>query len=517
MDITEEHVVAFKKEWSEAKTDPGGLFGGKPFTTQPECKSIDVRMLEEFVPMLLPPTETLDANWQNTKATASLKLIQAVDVSPLGMIIPHRIKEKDELAMPFRKGQIGHIDGQLVEVIDAKWDSDFAKDEGLPPSVCSVSWLESDEIDAVRVLAEDGTHVPPCERRVGFVDGELVEITWVSNDRLRVRVCMTSKRKKRFATNRMGNDTDQPSWLTQGMAGGASPRADDYYSPKEEKERDEASVKLQASFRGYQVRKEIEQQQQEAASKLKPLSPDRVRKFQSEDGGAGKMGDVETVNASRVHKVTMDGDEYWINRLIVELGISQQEASDGFRYLPPGVKLTDEEGRFLPVVVGLRALASGQFVQDVRVGFHELLLALCIIPMSYGGLNFQEKQEKLEKLRKRGADYAARIFQTCARCKFAKRHLLKGQEPLRKWGKYQKMFGTFESYEDEGCMQRMIFVSHHYRTPYHHSLPTSPALLLLTVLSVCRLQLEAIRDALLDSMRNVFAVKADVTGHTLTG
>ena len=123
------------------------------------------------------------------------------------------------------------------------------------------------------------------------------------------------------------------------------------------------------------------------------------------------MGQVETVSAKNVHKVTMDGDEYWINRQIVKLGISQQEASDGFRYLKPGVRLTDEEGRSCLWWSGsVRALATGQFVQDVRVGFHELLLAMCIIPMSYGGLNFQEKQQKLEKLRKRGEAYAARIF-----------------------------------------------------------------------------------------------------------
>ena len=50
---------------------------------------------------------------------------------------------------------------------------------------------------------------------------------------------------------------------------------------------------------------------------------------------------------------------------------------DGFRYLPPNVK-----GRFRSLVVGLRALADGTFVQDVEVGFHELLMALCLIPSS---------------------------------------------------------------------------------------------------------------------------------------
>ena len=466
MDITDEHVVAFKKEWSEAKTDPGGLFGGKPFTIQPECASIDVRMLEEFVPMLLPPTETLDTNLHSHKATDSLKLFHHIDISPLGLIVPHRVKHKTELAMPFEQGQVGHIDGQLVEIMDARWDSEIAREEGLPPSTVSVQWLESDEIDAKRLLADDGMHVPAVEKMVGLVDGEKYEITWVSNDRTRVRVKRPSGRKKRFASNRIEKSNGAPSWLARGLQGD-SPRAgdgDEYYSPKEEQERAEASIKLQASYRGYAARKEIERQRQDAEDDQNiRLDSERVANFFSVDGGAGKMGTTETVLAIDVHRVTVEGDEFWLNRLIVELGISSQEAADGFRYLPPGVKLTDEDGRFLPVVVGLRALANGQFVQDVRVGFHELLLALCLIEMSYGGLNYEERQAKIDKLRKRGEDYAARIFQTCARCKLAKRHLVKDPStlvdgPLRKWGKFHKTYGKFDDYSDPACVQRMIFV-----------------------------------------------------------
>lgn len=89
------------------------------------------------------------------------------------------------------------------------------------------------------------------------------------------------------------------------------------------------------------------------------------------------------------------------------------------------------------------------------MGFHELLLALCIIPSSCkpshqcfvsfsrasyvrsggcshcaplpldDGLNFEEKQAKYVKLREKAEDYAARVFQCCARCKMAKRHLLR--------------------------------------------------------------------------------------------
>ena len=50
-----------------------------------------------------------------------------------------------------------------------------------------------------------------------------------------------------------------------------------------------------------------------------------------------------------------------------------------------------------------------------------------MIPSAYAddSLNFEEKQAKYEKLREKAEDYAARVFQCCARCKMAKRHLLR--------------------------------------------------------------------------------------------
>jgi hypothetical protein len=111
--------------------------------------------------------------------------------------------------------------------------------------------------------------------------------------------------------------------------------------------------------------------------------------------------------------------------LVLELGITKQEAVDGFRYLPEDVKLTNSKGEFLPAVVGLRALPDGTFVENVRVGFHHLLLALGLIAMSYKSLNHDLKQAKWKKLKDSAEEYAARMFQTFARCKFAKRHLLK--------------------------------------------------------------------------------------------
>lgn len=72
----------------------------------------------------------------------------------------------------------------------------------------------------------------------------------------------------------------------------------------------------------------------------------------------------------------------------------------------------------------MRALLDGTFVQNVRVGFHHVLLALCLIASSYDSLNFDLKQAKWKKLKEQAEDYAARMFQVFARCKFAKRHLL---------------------------------------------------------------------------------------------
>ena len=440
-------------------------------------------MLEEFVPYLLPPTETLDTHLNistedsdvfnslkdgdvlnslhslSSVSTNSLKLFKTIDISPLGMIVPHRVKHNIELAMPFEAGQIGHIDGQLVEIMSAKWDSELAREEGLPPSAVSVKWLESEEIDATRMLGEDGMHVPAVEKMIGLVDGDRYEITWVSNDRTRIRVQEASRRKKRFASNRIEKSNGTPDWLTRGRP--ESPKSEsDVFTAAEEQQREQASIKLQASYRGYTARQEVQRRRQDEERRREPA---KISRFRSEDGGSGKMGTTQTVLPTLVRKVTVEGDQFWLNRLIVELGISSQEAADGFRYLPDGVKLTDEDGRFLPVVVGLRALPTGQFVQDVRVGFHELLLALCLIQMSYGGLNYQERQAKIDKLLKRGQDHAARIFQTCARCKFAKRHLVKtppnlNGKPLKRWSKYHSTNGQFDSFSDPACIQRMLLV-----------------------------------------------------------
>lgn len=50
---------------------------------------------------------------------------------------------------------------------------------------------------------------------------------------------------------------------------------------------------------------------------------------------------------------------------------------------------------------------------------------LCIRIRAADGLNFEEKQAKYTRLQERAEDHAARVFQCCARCKLAKRHLLR--------------------------------------------------------------------------------------------
>lgn len=48
-----------------------------------------------------------------------------------------------------------------------------------------------------------------------------------------------------------------------------------------------------------------------------------------------------------------------------------------------------------------------------------------MIASTYNSLNFDERQAKWNKMKAQAEDHAARVFQVFARCKFAKRHLLK--------------------------------------------------------------------------------------------
>jgi Ca2+-binding EF-hand superfamily protein len=231
MELQEDHALHFKSVWTEATSDPNGPFGGKPFTEAPDFAEADVRMMEELVPMLLPPTETRDSilldewtiydlaaamdprviaakavnpDWiknltpgqalesakQLAKAGQLVKnagtnvLLQALTTfdtvsSPLGLLVPHKHKHKDELAQPFEAGTIAHVDGWLVEIIECHFETEAVRIAALDnpkiiPESVTVKYLETDEMPMECVLSvedENGfrLHVPPVESFTGFV------------------------------------------------------------------------------------------------------------------------------------------------------------------------------------------------------------------------------------------------------------------------------------------------------------------------------------------------------------
>ena len=263
MNVQPEHIEQFKKVWCEGETDPTGPFGKKSFTEAPDCPSIDVRMLEELVPQLLPPTETLDEDWSEKTSLLSKFNLGGPGISPLGLIVPHRIKHK-KMATPFDIGQLCHVGGKLCEIVDKTWESEQARDEGLAPKHVKVRFLESDPIDADRVLSMDGEgtgnsgtplHVPAVERFTGFLDGKNdqgVEITWVSNDRKQVRVRFTDVQRKRFASSKIEKTMSElPSWLQRNDSHAEEMErlAEEYFTPEEVTQRDQAAVKIQAAGR----------------------------------------------------------------------------------------------------------------------------------------------------------------------------------------------------------------------------------------------------------------------------
>jgi Ca2+-binding EF-hand superfamily protein len=578
MRIQEEHVQQFKEVWCKGKSDPGGLFWGEPFTQGPEHTTIHIKMLEEFVPQLLPPTEVLDETLKHDPLHAFIanQLHHHQNDSPLGLLVPHVIKHKNSTAAPFADGTLAHIAGDLVEIVGRRWNNGMTDDEaaaqGIPPDFVEVNFIESEEMDCKRVVSPEGLHVPPVERFNGFVDGKPATITWVSKDRCRVRVQytgMTIAHQKVTNKVKLKNvkaksvdlaEADKPSWMRSSHDDTEAERFTEmFYTPHEEKERDDAAVKIQAFQRGKSTRAHLKRErrtfilarraEQEAEALQAKLDAEKKVLFVLEVRGRGKItsgfatdteevgwlevgelvdsyeckqtpegvtrhrivatrtgldtrvegwasersadGDVilqrrsatrmvkrvsvdehgafDEYPATEVMKVTKEGDEQWLNRLALELNITQQEMSDGYRYLPANADIVDDRGRFLPVVVGLRALADGTFVQDIEIGFHELLLALCLISMSYEGLNFEEQQEKIQMMNARMYDYAARVMQCCARTKFAKRHLLKvpqhkrtrkGKQgrPLAAWERYHKRFGILDSYDDPLAEPKLHFV-----------------------------------------------------------
>lgn len=321
-------------------------------------------MLEELVPQLLPPTETLDHGWSDGMTGLWSRFnLGSEGISPLGLIVPHRIKHRTQMATPFDVGQMCHVGGKLCEVVSRDWDSPEAEDQGVAPSKVKVRFIESQKLSSKRVLSLDRLHVPAVEHFTGFLDGDEskgCEITWVSDNRENVRVRFTTTQRKRFASTKIEKTMSEiPSWVKNADDSEELQRLkEEFHTPEEEQARDRAAVLLQAQTRGWLDRKKtrLAKDREEFLKSATPFTKDDEREVEYKDSDVQKL-----------LKVTLEGDEQWMNRLVVELGIKQQEAIDGFRYLPPNVSITDEKGRFMPQVVGLRALSDGTFVQDIQV------------------------------------------------------------------------------------------------------------------------------------------------------
>jgi Ca2+-binding EF-hand superfamily protein len=399
LEVHDDHAQAFRNVWINGSTHPGGQFRGRRFTNSPRHAAIDFRMLHEFVPLLLPSTEARDASLQQSLlatlallATPSIKSLTNIttlipklfsrhgqETSPLGLLVPHRIKHLDAVASPFTVGSIAHVRGRLCEIRECGWDAPEDRQAGQYPTSVRVCWIESDEIAYTRVLAQCRKVIPPVEGYSGFLDGDLDQpcvITWISRDRSLIKVQL---------------DNPQREASTQTVS-------------------EEIGIDL--------AEHEFE--------------------------------------ARHVKRVTTGGDGTWMNRLAMELGVSTEEAQNGYRDCPQDVAVVDDDGTFLPAAVGLRAMPDGRFVQNIMVPFHDLLLALALIHMTYEGLTFSEQQQKWDVLRERAREYAARVIQAFACAKFAKRHLLREVPgaavahrgpPLKRWASFHRSFGSSDSHQ----------------------------------------------------------------------
>ena len=200
-------------------------------------------------------------------------------------------------------------------------------------------------------------HVPAVENFNGYVDGQACEITWVSVDRQRVRVRFDNHSKRKRHANQFIDKT-----AVKSMTGASrSPRlgqteeellAETFYTEEEKTEREVAATKVQSVFRGAATRADLtksnKKQHEIELQKETQLKLLEVKRHEMEEKrqkqALGKEGLIETVDADRVKKVTMRGDDAWMNRLTLELGLTKQEAVDGFRLasLPPdGASILD--------------------------------------------------------------------------------------------------------------------------------------------------------------------------------
>jgi hypothetical protein len=181
VEVSEQHVVAYQQLWINGHTDPMGEFLGENFTDSPEHETIGIRKIAEFVPQLLPPTEVLDASWAPHTATNLFWkfLTPQETMSPLAKLVPHRFKHGEQPAIPYKIGMEAHVDGRLCEIVSCEWeDAEDEAEASQLPVVVTVQYIESEKLDASRVVSHKRLHVPPVDGFTGYVDGQACEITW---------------------------------------------------------------------------------------------------------------------------------------------------------------------------------------------------------------------------------------------------------------------------------------------------------------------------------------------------
>eukprot|EP01052_Picozoa_sp_SAG31_P010292 SAG31_NODE_560_length_14088_cov_10.467010_1_plen_2416_part_00 len=472
--ILEEHVEQFQHTWRHGQCDPMGEFRGEPFTDAPEHSKLRLRKIQELVPQLLPSTEQTDVSWKEpTGLEIALEFfgIGQPPKSPLAHA-PHRHKHSTP-AMPFTIGMEAHVQGRLCEILEATWESTQSQERGELPSYVKVQFVESKTLAATSVLSPEGAVVPAVEGFTGLVDNVPCEITWVSRSREEVRVRYIECLKKRASKNNSSMSKERL------ISGGTSPRSprvragvtssdtasdassDSGFESNDDQEESEQAalneqqlIRVQAAIRGKLARRSIPNYVQQQASAKVGLETSEFHGYEE---------------VLKIMRVTLDGDARWMNRLLLELGITQEEFVAGHRPVPTSHEFLDRHGRLAQGAVGLRVLPDGTYVQDIDVGFHELLIALSLMVCSYEGLTYEQQERKRATLLDRSLHYAARVMQTYARAKLAKRHLLRfvelrgtesnPGEPMRRWRKYHRRFGICDSYVEQRACAAMAVIN----------------------------------------------------------
>lgn len=171
-------------------------------------------------------------------------------------------------------------------------------------------------------------HVPPVEHFNGFVDGQSCEITWVSNDRQRVRVRFDNHQvRKRHASTWIDRTSfrsfgGSPRSATSRFSEDNGRHAETFYTPEEIEEREQASTKMQAVARGISTRKDLAKQAKITKEveykrlQQKRLLETKTRDFLHGENDNKHSGFEQTIPADRIKKVTMKGDESWMNRWV---------------------------------------------------------------------------------------------------------------------------------------------------------------------------------------------------------